>query len=222
MIDEKGLCKILKSAYKNGGYTILPQTEEAKDGGTWRRNTIVINGATWAVRCLTVDLPKAAAVQIVEDAGYLPVEGIDVRKGAPNQLIMAEVAACRHALLNYTGDNVAKMKKIPVIFKERWQLYQNEEGEVYAFDVELLKLIDFKHSEPLCFMRRNGTMGLFFADVGDDAVYIARGRFSAEDQEKIQHIAALDWENQMEHDDPVANLSLLDPASDEAVIDREE
>lgn len=26
MISEKGLCKILRSAYKQGGYTILPQT----------------------------------------------------------------------------------------------------------------------------------------------------------------------------------------------------
>ncbi len=26
MLNEKGLCKILKSAYKGGGYQIIPQT----------------------------------------------------------------------------------------------------------------------------------------------------------------------------------------------------
>ena len=58
MISEKGLCKILKSAYKRGGYSVIPvrkTVEEAKT--TWRRNEIILNGATWAVRCLEEELP---------------------------------------------------------------------------------------------------------------------------------------------------------------------
>ena len=94
MLNEKGLCKILKSAYKGGGYQIIPQTVKViGPAGAWKRSDIVINGATWAVRCETTDLPKAAAVQIVDDAGYLPVEAIGIRKGEENQLILEGIAA---------------------------------------------------------------------------------------------------------------------------------
>ena len=84
MLSEKGLCKILKQAYKQGGYEIMPVAMADDGAGRWRRSEITINGAAWAVRCQTVDLPKKAAVQIVEDAGYLPVEPMKIRKGEPN------------------------------------------------------------------------------------------------------------------------------------------
>lgn len=149
MINEKGLCKILKSAYKGSGYTIIPQTFLA-DGpaGGYRSNEIVLNGSTWAIRCLTVDLPSEAAVQIVKDAGYLPVEAMLIQKGAPNQLVMEQTATARYGMLQRQGEEVLAMKKIPVIFKERWQLYQTEKGSVHAFDLELLNLIDFKGWDP--------------------------------------------------------------------------
>ena len=71
MISEKGLCKILKSAFKNGGYSVIQVRSQAEaQAPSWRRNEIIINGATWAVRCITEDLPKAASVQIVDDVGY--------------------------------------------------------------------------------------------------------------------------------------------------------
>lgn len=47
MISEKGLCKILKSAYKNSGYSII-QVRRKVEGlsRSWQRNEIIINGAT--------------------------------------------------------------------------------------------------------------------------------------------------------------------------------
>ena len=33
MISEKGLCKILKSAYKRGGYSVIPVPEDGGGGG---------------------------------------------------------------------------------------------------------------------------------------------------------------------------------------------
>lgn len=225
MLNEKGLCKILKSAYKGGGYQIIPQTVKVVGpAGAWKRSDIVINGATWAVRCETTDLPKAAAVQIVDDAGYLPVEAIGIRKGEENQLILEGVAADRYILLNRQseGEYVKPMLKIPVIFKDRWQLYQTREGEVCAFDVELLKLIDFKAVQNglESYLSENGGLGMFFWR--DFAVYIAPGRFSAADEAKIKHIAELDWENQFEYDDPVTNISLFDKDEDVPPEDREE
>lgn len=115
------------------------------------------------------------------------------------------------------------MKKIPVIYRDRWQLYQTETGEVYAFDVELLKIIDFKtvgQSEDFtCHMATGGKLGIF--EWRDWTVYIAPGRFSGADLEKIRHIAGLDWEGQIEQGDPVTNVSLFD-AEDVAPIEKED
>ncbi len=221
MISEKGLCKILKSAYKQGGYTIIPQMlRESGPAGSWRRNTIILNGATWAVRCLTVDLPGKASVQIVEDAGYLPVEAVNIQKGAPNQLVLEEVAGTRCEMLEEQSAGKLRMRKIPVIFRERWQLYQTERGDVFAFDTELLKLIDFDEVEPLSYMTANGHLGMWFH--GDSAVYLAPGHFSKANEEKILYIAGFDWENQIDTEDPVANVSLFDEDEDAPLMEREE
>lgn len=81
MISEKGLCKVLSAAYKGGGYSVIPVQRRVETvARTWRRNEIILNGATWAVRCLTEDLPKEAAVQIVKDVGYMPMDPVSVRK----------------------------------------------------------------------------------------------------------------------------------------------
>lgn len=223
MISEKGLCKILKSAYKRGGYTIVPRTIHREGpAGTYRHNDIIINGTTWAIECETIDLPSKAAVQIVEDAGYLPVEAMTIKKGEPNQLVLEGTASSRHELLAEQRGDLIRMKKIPVIFKERWQLYQTERGSVHAFDTTLLELIDFERWKPESFMSAAGHLGVFISPCEEQTVYIAPGRFSAADEEKVLHIAGLDWEQQMEHDDPAVNVSLFDEDADEPLADAEE
>lgn len=158
MISEKGLCKILKSAFKNGGYSVIQVRSRAETQPTsWRRNEIIVNGATRAVRCITEDLPKAAAVQIVEDVGYMPMDAVTVQKNQPNQTMLESVAGTRGNDLERVAAGGVRMRQIPVIFRERWQLYQTENGDVYAFDTELLKLIDFKEAEPSAFMSQTGT-----------------------------------------------------------------
>lgn len=203
LISEKGLCKVLKAS-RGRGYEIIP------DG----RN-ITINGIHWAIQSETPELPVKAALQIVEDAGYLPVEAMRVQAGTPNQLIIPEAAMTRTAFFKLDTAEVRGMKKIPVIFKEHWQLYQTDTGKVYAFDTALLEMVDFGATEPGTVMRDNGTAGIWYYDA--QAVYIAPGHFSAEDTEKLVHIAALDWERQQSHDDPVENMSLFDehPATSE-------
>ena len=139
---------------------MIPQSVEVKTGaGEYRRNDILINGAAWAVSCLTVALPPEAAVQIVKDVGYLPVEAVKVQKGEANQLMMAGIAAERYDMLQEQRGDVLPMKKIPVIFKDRWQLYQTIEGSVHAFDTALLQLIDKDYEKSCsCFMWRWDTL----------------------------------------------------------------
>lgn len=40
MLSEKGLCKILKQAYKQGGYEIMPVAMADDGAGRWRRSEI--------------------------------------------------------------------------------------------------------------------------------------------------------------------------------------
>ena len=48
MIHEKGLCKVLSAAYKGGGYSVIPVRRQVETvARSWRRNEIILNGATW-------------------------------------------------------------------------------------------------------------------------------------------------------------------------------
>lgn len=219
MLNEKGLCKILKAAYKGGGYTVMPVVTPAAYGGGRGINEIVINGATWAVRCETCYLPKAAAVQIVEDAGYLPVEAMTICKGEPNQMVMENVAAGRHGILSRQAEGSVAMEKIPVIYKERWQLYQTAEGEIAAFDTALLELIDPKCTFLSARLSASGGLGIFTWD--DCSAWIAPGRFSSADEERLRFLAGLDWAGQMEDEDATVNMSLFDPDRDVVPVSRE-
>ncbi len=220
MLHEKSLCKVLTAAYKSGGYEIIPGTIEA---GPWKRHTIIINGAAWAIRCETNMLPREAAVQVVKDVGYLPMEPMMVNKNGSTQAMLPEMAEKHNGLLPDAHKGAIPMKKIPVIYRDRWQLYQTEKGEVYAFDVELLKIIDFKtvgkSDEFTTNMAAGGVLGIFAWR--DWTVYIAPGRFSGADLEKIQHIASMDWENQIEQGDPITNITLFD-AADVAPVEQED
>ena len=61
MIHEKGLCKVLSAAYKGGGYSVIPVRRQVETvARSWRRNEIILNGATWAVRCLKRRLSRSS------------------------------------------------------------------------------------------------------------------------------------------------------------------
>lgn len=205
MLEKKGLCKLLKSTWARG-YEYVP------DG-----RILTVNGRSWAVQCDTRDLPVDAAQQIVEHVGYMPTEAVMVQKGEANQTIIPEAAQIRIDFFKTDSGEMLKMKKIPVIFRDRWQLYQTDTGKVYGFDTEIMKVIDFKAVTPDTYMSDTGNMGIWVAF--GIVVFIAPGRFSLEDTEKLYHIAALDWERQQGHEDPVGNMSLFDEDEDVDVID---
>lgn len=208
MLEKKGLCKVLKSTYSRG-YEYVPEGR-----------MVTINGRSWAVQCDARDVPVEVSVQIVENVGYMPMDAMLVQKGEANQMIMEDAARIRMDFFKKSNGEMLTMKKIPVIFRDRWQLYQTEEGQVFGFDTEIMKVIDFKTAEPDTYMAASGSMGIWSCH--GVAVYIAPGRFSWDDTEKINHIAGLDWENQLEHEDHVVNMSLFDSKPDVPVLGEEE
>lgn len=207
MIDKKGLCRVLRSTYPRG-YEYVPEG-----------HIVTINGRSWAIQCDACDIPVEASVQIVGNIGFMPTDAMLVQRGEPNQMILEDAVKIRMDFFRQENGEMLNMKKIPVIYRDRWQLYQTEQGEVYGFDQEILKIIDFKTAEPDTYMAASGSMGIWTCS--GITVYIAPGRFSYEDTEKICHISALDWENQINHTDPVANMSLFDAGEDVAVLGQE-
>ena len=114
----------------------------------------------------------------------------------------------------------ASSARIPGIFRDRRQLYQTEGGSGFAFDNELLAPIGFKETGPAAYMTANGHLGMWF--YGDSAVYLAPGRFSRDNEDKILYIAGFDWENQIDTEDPVVNVSLFDEDEDAPLMEQEE
>jgi hypothetical protein len=209
MISEKGLLNVLKSEYGSKGYTVVLQNAKPGrvDDGISRGN-IIIAGAAWAAKCPAERLPAAVAVQIAKDAGCLPVGAMTVRKGQQIEEVLEDVAASPFNTFEARSGGIAEMKMIPVIFKGRWQLFLAVGGEAFAFDLELLKLIDLEKTNPDCFICGQGELGVF--SCAETVVCIAPGRFSPADSKMIQCIAKLGWGSWSGKDGPAANMGLPD------------
>lgn len=84
IIEEKGLVKAIKIAYRHGGYTVLNQDGEV---------TIYTEG--WFVRCLWPKLPRKALATIVEHIGMIPDDGeaVAIEKDDQPQAIMAGIVS---------------------------------------------------------------------------------------------------------------------------------
>lgn len=130
------------------------------------------------------------------------------------------MAGSRCELLEAQGVGKLRMRRIPVIFRDRCSSTRPSGETCFAFDIELLKLIDFKEVEPSAYMTANGHLGMWF--YGDSAVYLAPGRFSRENEDKDLYIAGFDWENQIDTEDPVVNVSLFDEDGDAPLMEQEE
>lgn len=202
MLSEKGLSAVLKATYKLGGYDYIPSGRD-----------ILLFGSSWALMCPATELSTKVAMTIVEHAEYIPTEPMHIYRGQDNQCLMADIASQREKLLS-TGA-MLQMLPIPIIFKERWQLYQTENGEVFAFDVNLLDVLDRKTAEVLAYMDEEGRLGVFTS--GDETLYIAPGKFSAADSKRLQYVGGMDWALQQAQGDPVTNMSLFDPDEDAPV-----
>uniref|UniRef100_UPI0026F229E2 hypothetical protein n=1 Tax=Desulfovibrio piger TaxID=901 RepID=UPI0026F229E2 len=88
IINEKGLVKALKSAYKRGGYTI------SNDG-----QNVALYTEGWYLRAAWDKFPRKALATIVEHMGTLPAaEALVIMDGYDPQVAIPEVV----------GDDIAK------------------------------------------------------------------------------------------------------------------
>lgn len=132
IIEEKGLVKAIKIAYRHGGYTVLNQDGEV---------TIYTEG--WFVRCLWPKLPRKALATIVEHMGMIPDAGeaVAIEKDDQPQAVMDGIV--RDDVDRWTdGQGTGMATYVPVMFKG-YQLFQEVGGrQAYGVDPTALAIIE--------------------------------------------------------------------------------
>lgn len=132
LINESGLVRAIKSAYKNGGYAVVNQGD-----------TVAIYTENWFIQCKRAALPRKAMAAIVEHTGMIPEEQTPVliKKDLDPQLIMEDVARndMDHWKGGQRGDDVTM---VPVIM-QGYQIFQPEGGgECWGVPLLSLTLIE--------------------------------------------------------------------------------
>lgn len=132
IIEEKGLVKAIKAAYRHSGYTVLNQGGEV---------TIYTEG--WFVRCLWTKLPRKALAIIVEHMGMIPDDGeaMAIEKDDQPQAVMAGIVS--DDVAGWMGGEAASMASyVPVTFRG-YQLFQEVNGrQAYGVDPTALAIVE--------------------------------------------------------------------------------
>ena len=127
IIQEKGMVRAIKGAYRHGGYNVLNL-----DGD------VVIYTEEWCVRCPWNKLPRKALATIVEHMGMIPdTEPVSIVKDGEPQLIMPDVAADEIAHWR-TGERTDAVTMATVIM-QGYQIFQPDGGGA-CYGVSLLDL----------------------------------------------------------------------------------
>lgn len=134
MINERGLCRAMKSAYRSGGYEVAGGGEE---------NTLYINGYSWYVAAPQKQMPRKMLALLVEHVGCIPTgEAFRVHKNDGAQAIVLSMALQTQngwaKLLDQ--EDATEIRQTAMTWKG-WNVWQKTEtGTVLAFDGDLTAL----------------------------------------------------------------------------------
>lgn len=132
IIEEKGLVKAIKDAYRHGGYTVLNQ-----DGD------VAIYTEGWFVRCQWNKLPRKALATIVEHMGMIPDTGeaVSIEKDDQPKAVMAGIVS--DDVTRWMGGEEASMATyVPVMFRG-YQLFQEVGGRLtYGVEPTHLAIVE--------------------------------------------------------------------------------
>lgn len=129
LINEAGLVRAIKRAYKGGGYTV-----NVRDG------IMSIYTESWYVHARREIMPRKVLAAIVEHAGMIPCENEPARitKDLDPQLVIPETAAGE--MENWrVGERGADVDMVPVIM-QGFQIFQTAEGAGACWGVPLHRL----------------------------------------------------------------------------------
>lgn len=129
LINEAGLVRAIKRAYKAGGYTVNVQ------GGI-----MSIYTQSWYIQARRDMVPRKALAAIVEHAGMIPGENepINIMKDLDPQLVIPETAAEEMSAWR-VGERGDDVDMVPVIM-QGFQIFQTAEGAGACWGVPLYHL----------------------------------------------------------------------------------
>lgn len=126
LINEAGLVRAIKRAYKGGGYTV-----NVKDG------IMSIYTKFWYIQARREMIPRKALAAIVEHAGMIPGENepTNIMKDLEPQMVIPETAAEEMSAwrMGERGDDV---DMVPVIM-QGFQIFQTAEGAGACWGIPL-------------------------------------------------------------------------------------
>lgn len=129
LINEAGLVRAIKRAYKAGGYTVNVQ-----DG------IMSIYTQSWYIQARRDMVPRKALAAIVEHAGLIPGENepTNIMKDLNPQLVIPETAAEEMSAWR-VGERGDDVDMVPVIM-QGFQIFQTAEGAGACWGVPLYHL----------------------------------------------------------------------------------
>lgn len=157
IINERGLVRNIKQAYKRSGYTIISTGDQ-----------VTLFTEDWYVRADWDKFPRKALAAIVECMGMLPAtsDALAVMAGEEPQVVMPEVAGQDVASWETGEDEADTVTMVPVLF-QGYQLYQVDGGGAcYGVVAPLLSIVErdvAQHKEAT----RKGERRLYWSHDGE-------------------------------------------------------
>ena len=129
LINEAGVVRAIKRAYKGGGYTVNSQ------GGV-----MSIYTQSWYIQARREVMPRKVLATIVEHAGMIPgdKEPTNIMKDLNPQLVIPETAAEEMSAWR-VGERGNDVDMVPVIM-QGFQIFQTAEGAGACWGVPLYHL----------------------------------------------------------------------------------
>lgn len=183
IVNEKGLIRAMKEAYKGLGYNVA-----AGDNDSGIENIIIATNF-WAVVIEKKNLPRKVLGLIAEHVGDIPKlgEAFQVKKKEP-QTEIYEIAT-RVLRDIHAGDKPLKLVKRTDLTLGCYQLWQRKDDlRIFKLDPELEDII----------LLSRGTVRI----VGDDMLmiddlesraYIAVEKIDAKEQDRLDHLSKIQW-----------------------------
>ena len=132
LINESGLVRCIKRAYKSAGYAVAAEGD-----------CMTIYTEQWYIQCKRAAIPRKVLATIVEHMGMIPDDGeaVAIEKDDQPQAIMAGIVS--DDVDGWMGGEVASMASyVPVTFRG-YQLFQEVSGrQAYGVDPAALAIIE--------------------------------------------------------------------------------
>lgn len=139
VINEKGLLRAMKEAYKSDGYEI----ECTQTGGV---KEIHLETTRWYVTCVIKNLPRKVLGLIVEHLGEIPEPGqaVQVKKKECQTKILSQGRDAFRGITPEDCVNPASVHKTYIVYRygNIWQ--QGRENKVFWIDPDLEDIMDMR------------------------------------------------------------------------------